>query len=199
MQEIVCSIICGCILLSISTQSLQIPHRLHLLTSSIWPSPKSCYNPLHMESGGLHVDSIRSGVEWSTLEKDWRWTEVGLMWSGRWTPQGSVGECKIQVIWYYERNSIGMTWDQTPKNHPIIKRAVQLHLFMFIEPYATHSQLNIYWCLVRICTLDSGGRNTYGLQLVDGGNLPHGYWELAPWPGTHVHRGGEWCYIPALL
>jgi hypothetical protein len=51
------------------------------------------------------VDSIRSGVEWSTLEKDWRWTEGGLMWSAgglnglhidwRWTSRGSIGECKI--------------------------------------------------------------------------------------------------------
>jgi hypothetical protein len=47
-----------------------------------------------------------SGVEWSTLEKDLRWIEDGLMWSAdglhglhgdqRWTPRGSMGECKIQ-------------------------------------------------------------------------------------------------------
>ena len=33
------------------------------------------------------MDSIRSGVEWSALEKDWRWT-----------PQGCMGESKIQAL-----------------------------------------------------------------------------------------------------
>jgi hypothetical protein len=51
-------------------------------------------------------------VEWSTLEKDWRWNEGGLMGSAgglhglhvdwRWTPRGSMGECKIQVGWPFE-------------------------------------------------------------------------------------------------
>src|ERR1700683_2105733 len=60
-------------------ESTRTPPGLHLLTL-ISPSPKSCYNPLHIYSlwtpCGLHEEW--SGVEWRTLEKDWRWTEGGL-------------------------------------------------------------------------------------------------------------------------
>ena len=85
---------CWCILLSIPgvpmipygvcQDSTWTPPRLHLLTSSILPSPKSTSSPLHMES----MDPMRtpSGVEWRRLEKDWRWT-----------PQGSVGEGNIHI------------------------------------------------------------------------------------------------------
>jgi len=82
MPEIVCSIPCVCILLRIPAQSLWIPHGVHQ-DSAYWllqfhqvQSPAtihSTYNPC-----GLHVDSMRSGVEWRTLEKDWKWTGGGL-------------------------------------------------------------------------------------------------------------------------
>jgi hypothetical protein len=108
MQEIACSIPCGCILLSIPAQSLWIPHRIHKdSTRTYWLLQfDQVQSPVIIHSIWVLVDSMRSGVEWSTLEKDWRWTEGGIMWSAgglhglhgdwRWTPRGSVGECNIQ-------------------------------------------------------------------------------------------------------
>ena len=28
--------------------------------------------------GGVHEESMRSGLDWRRLEKDWRWTDCGL-------------------------------------------------------------------------------------------------------------------------
>src|ERR1700730_18106366 len=51
------------------------PPGLHLLTSLNLAKSK-----VHLQStpGGLHEESMRSGLDWRRLEKDWRWTDCGL-------------------------------------------------------------------------------------------------------------------------
>ena len=89
-----------------------VEHLYTVLMDSTWTPPIDSFHliksQVHFQSTPhvLPVDSMRTpwGVEWSGGH--WRRTGGGVMWSPgglhglhmdwRWTPQGSVGECKIQ-------------------------------------------------------------------------------------------------------
>src|ERR1700733_88062 len=98
MQVVVSSIPCVCILLCIPAQSLWIPHGVH--QESTRTPPIDCFNftkskvLLQSTPNIILVDSMRSGVEWRTLEKDWRWTHVDYRWA-----TGGLQVDSMDYIW----------------------------------------------------------------------------------------------------